>query len=198
LQSLGGRILVLGSTWPADERLWLPILGELVKRHADLRIVLCPHEPAPKRLAALETLLSAKGLATIRLSELMKNDDVSTGCPAVILVDSVGKLAEIYRAGHLAYVGGSFTTGVHNTMEPAVAGLPVLFGPRIQNAEEAGMLVAREAGFVTAEPPTALDHASKLLGDQELMRRTADAARGVVMDQRGAAQRSLALMRRYL
>lgn len=200
LGALGGRLLVLGSTWPPDERLWLPVLPELQRRQADLRIVLCPHEPTPSRLADLEARLGALALGSVRLSTLL---DRPAGAEtdadrAVILVDSVGVLAEIYRAGHLAYVGGSFTTGVHNTMEPAVASLPVLFGPRIENAEEAGLLVVRNAGFVTATPAAALACAARLLGDEDQRRRAGLAARQVVLDQRGAAARSLAVMRRYL
>lgn len=198
LRALKGRLLVLGSTWPPDERLWLPILAELARTHQDLRVVLCPHEPTPARLGAIEAQIAARGLVTVRLSALLDAAPPDVGPGTVILVDTVGVLAEIYRAGHLAYVGGSFTTGVHNTMEPAVAGLPVLFGPRIQNAEEAGLLVAREAGFVTAEAQAALACASRLLGDADLLARTGAAARQVVLDQRGAAERSLAVLRRFL
>ena len=62
----------------------------------------------------------------------------------VILVDSVGQLATLYRVGHIAFVGGGFTTGVHSVLEPAVCGLPVAFGPRYSNAVEATRLL--EAG----------------------------------------------------
>lgn len=214
LRALGGRLLVLGSTWPPDERLWLPVLGELRRQHPELRVVLCPHEPTPPRLAALEAQLAGRGLEVVRLSALLDGADAggrteTSADPAaaggdrptvapVILVDSVGVLAEIYRAGHLAYVGGSFTTGVHNTLEPAIASLPVLFGPRIHNAEEAGVLVARQAGFVVKNPPAALACALRLLGDAGSLRDAGAAAREVVLAQRGAAARSLAVMRPYL
>ena len=122
----------------------------------------------------------------------MAGDDGTTA--RVILVDSIGVLAEIYRSGHLAYVGGSFTTGVHNTMEPAVCSLPVLFGPRIRNAEEAGLLVDRGAGFVLREPAQALALADRLLGDDEERRRLGREAHRVVMEQRGATERSLAVL----
>ena len=195
LRAIGGRLLVLGSTWPPDEKLWLPVLPELLRRHPDLRVVLCPHEPLPERLADLERALAAADAPTVRLSTLM---DGAEGEARVVLVDSVGVLAEIYRAGCLAYVGGSFTTGVHNTMEPAIASLPVMFGPRIHNAEEAAVLVDREAGFVTERPEQALARADALLADPDLLARTGDAARQVVLDQRGATAKSLAVLRPYL
>jgi len=156
--------------------------------------VLTPHEPTPQRLAGLERRLDAAGLSHVRLSAL-------TGGGAsgrVVLTDSVGVLAEIYRSGHLAYVGGGFTTGVHNTMEPAVCSLPVWFGPRIGNAEEAGLLVRRGAGEVLGKPAEALAAASRLLADETERRRRGDLARQVVLDQRGATARSLALIEPWL
>jgi len=206
LQALGGRLLVLGSTWPPDEQLWLPVLPALLAACPEVRVVLTPHEPTAARLGALERGLAAAGLTCSRLSAVVAVDaaapgagagtgaDAGTGAPNVVLVDSVGQLAEIYRAGHLAYVGGSFTTGVHNTLEPAVAGLPVLFGPVIDNAAEAGELVRRGAGQVLRRPPEALAAALRLLGDDAAHRAAAAAARAVVLDQRGATARSLAVI----
>jgi len=198
LKNLGGRLLILGSTWPPDEKLWLPILPELLEKFPDLKVVLTAHEPLPHRLEALEKSLEKGKITHCRLSRLMETGATAQSKTRVILVDSIGVLAEIYRSGHLAYVGGSFTTGVHNTMEPAVASMPVLFGPRIHNAEEAGVLVARQAGFVLNEPAQALAQASKLLSDENLLQKTGAEARQVVLDQRGATQRSLRAIAPYL
>lgn len=198
LKSLGGRIFVLGSTWPPDEALWLPVLKELLDRFPDLRVVLTPHEPLEHRLLGLEKELGRRDIGCRRLSALMAAPAGPREAARVILVDSVGQLAEIYRSGDLAYVGGSFTTGVHNTMEPAVASMPVLFGPVIRNAEEAGMLVRRQAGWVLEKPDQALVQASRLLADPDLLRAAGLAARQVVLEQRGATERSMAVLRPYL
>ncbi len=197
LKSLGGRLLILGSTWPPDEKLWLPILKELLDRHTDLRIVLTPHEPRPHRLTSLQNILSEQNISTVLLSDLMTTDNGAHSA-RVILVDSIGVLAEIYRAGHLSYVGGSFTTGVHNTMEPAIGQMPVLFGPVIKNAEEAGLLVKAGAGFVLSEPEQALAKASELLSDADLLHDLGQKARDVVLAQRGATERSLAVLKPLL
>ena len=200
LKGLGGRLLILGSTWPPDEQLWLPALPQLLERFADLRVVLVPHEPLPERLTALEARLDRRKIPRLRLSRLLAADPPLTeNAPArCILVDSIGVLAEIYRAGSLAYVGGSFTTGVHNTMEPAVASLPVLFGPVIQNAEEAGLLVQRQAGQVLREPEDAITAVAALLADEARLASVGAAARQVVLDQRGATEKSLAVLAPYL
>jgi 3-deoxy-D-manno-octulosonic-acid transferase len=91
-------------------------------------------------------------------------------------------------------VGGAFTTGVHNTLEPAIAGLPVLFGPRIQNAPEAADLVDRGVAWVCSRPEDALAHATRLLTDPAALAAAGSAARQAVLDQRGATERSLAVI----
>ncbi len=207
LKAWGGPILVLGSTWPPDEKLWLPILPQLLQHHPGLKIILTPHEPRPDRLAKLESTLATSRIATIRLSQFLANPRTTnpepseaepSATPRVVITDSVGVLAEIYRAGDLAYVGGSFTTGVHNTMEPAVVGMPVLFGPVIRNAEEAGELVRRGAGFILNRPEQALALASKLLADPKQLRKLGAIARQVVLDQRGATSRSMTVIQKLL
>ncbi|MBU1677183.1 hypothetical protein KKA85_15560, partial [bacterium] len=112
LRSWGERRLILGSTWPRDEALWWPVLPRLLQADPGLNVVLVPHEPQPDRLAAIERTCRARGLRAQRLGEweMARRRDGGTRC---LLVDRVGVLAEIYRAGHVAYVGGSFTTGVH-------------------------------------------------------------------------------------
>jgi 3-deoxy-D-manno-octulosonic-acid transferase len=198
LRELGGRLLILGSTWPPDEDLWLPILGQLLDSIPDLRIVLTPHEPTGERLESLEGALDRRNILHRRLTALMA-DPRGEGDPArVVLTDSIGVLAEIYRAGHLSYVGGSFTTGVHNTMEPAVARMPVMFGPVIHNAEEAGLLVRRGAGFVLKKPAEALAVAADLLKDPARLEALGETARQVVLDQRGATARSMAMLEPYI
>jgi 3-deoxy-D-manno-octulosonic-acid transferase len=198
IRGLGGRILVLGSTWPPDEQLWLPVLPDLLAAHPDLRVVLVPHEPLPARLASLEHDLDGAGVSHVRLSGLMTTSAEVPRPERCVLGDSVGVLAEIYRAGTLAYVGGSFTTGVHNTLEPAIGGLPVLFGPVIQNAEEAGELVRRGAGWVVRRPQEALARTSALLGDAAALARAGAIAREVVLEQRGATEKSVAVLTPYV
>lgn len=194
LNRLPGRRLILGSTWPRDEALWLPVLKDLLRAQPDLRVVLTPHEPVPSRLQELQGSLDRQGVSWALLSDLMTSPPGTVPDPRTVLVDSVGVLAEIYRCGHLAYVGGSFTTGVHNTMEPAVAGLPVLFGPVIRNAAEAGQLVARGAGRIVRRPAEALQAATQLLNDPARLADLGRKARQVVLEQRGATEKSMGII----
>ncbi|HPF34130.1 MAG TPA: glycosyltransferase N-terminal domain-containing protein [Candidatus Krumholzibacteria bacterium] len=190
LRAWGGRPLVLGSTWPPDERLWWRALPELLSAHPDLKIVAVPHEPTDAHLAPIAQALDGLGLAPVRLSAFR-----GAGDPArAVVVDRVGVLAEIYAAGALAYVGGAFTTGVHSTLEPAAAGLPVLFGPRIHNAEEAHALIDADAGRVVRTPEEARAAAHAWLHDDAARAHAAAAARAVVDAQRGATERTVAMI----
>jgi 3-deoxy-D-manno-octulosonic-acid transferase len=141
-------VLVAGSTWPPDEALLHSALRAVRRELPGLRLVLAPHEPLDERLAALEALWRDAG--TERLTRFEARPAAP---PPVLLVDRVGRLAGLYRLGTLAYVGGAFTTGVHNVAEPAAAGLPVLFGPRYRNSAAARLLL--EGGLATVVPDAA-------------------------------------------
>lgn len=113
-------------------------------------------------------------------------------------MDTVGVLAEIYRATALSYVGGSFSTGVHNVLEPAVTGQPVLFGPRIHNAYEAERLVEHNAGFVVRDADAASRQLAHLLDDDRARRVAGQQAQRFVLEQGGATQASLELLLPYV
>jgi 3-deoxy-D-manno-octulosonic-acid transferase len=193
LASWGDERLVLGSTWPPDEALWWPVLPELLRERPGLRIVLVPHEPTPARVAGLLAAAARRGVPAAALSGW----DVAPQTPAgirLLVIDRVGVLAGIYRAATAAYVGGSFTTGVHSTLEPAAAAVPVGFGPRIANAEEAVALTQLGAGTIMRDPAGAAAWLRRQLEEPGARRRAGEAARGVVEAQRGAAARSVDLL----
>jgi 3-deoxy-D-manno-octulosonic-acid transferase len=123
-------VFVAGSTWPEDEDVLLPVLPELTVRH--VRVILVPHEISIGHLQDIEARLSSRGLSSVRFS-LAK----SWTAPDILIVDQVGILADVYRWGNVAFVGGSFKEKVHSVMEPLAAGLPVLVGPYHQNNREA-------------------------------------------------------------
>jgi 3-deoxy-D-manno-octulosonic-acid transferase len=131
--------LVAGSSWPADERQLLPAAARIAVE-IPLRVILAPHEPHEDHLRQAEQCARAVGLSCTRLSEVEMS---RAALPAVVLVDRVGVLADLYAIADVAFVGGAFHgSGVHSVVEPAALGVPVLFGPDHSNAEEAGELVA--------------------------------------------------------
>jgi 3-deoxy-D-manno-octulosonic-acid transferase len=130
------RVIIAGSTWPADEQLLARYLAE----HEDTKLVLVPHEIHQAHLHQLFQLFEGRHTRYTQANPL--NVDKSR----VLLVDTMGLLSSIYRYGHVAYIGGGFGVGIHNTLEAAVYGMPVIFGPKWQKFREAkGLLQAQAA-----------------------------------------------------
>jgi 3-deoxy-D-manno-octulosonic-acid transferase len=139
----GATVLIAGSTWPADEALLLPAFERVVEQHADYKLLLAPHEPTPQHLRQLLPRLPSRlpyclySQATVETARQAK----------ILIIDNIGMLNTLYRYGQVAYIGGGFGKGIHNTLEPAAFGLPVVFGPRYQKFEEARAFVAQKGAF---------------------------------------------------
>lgn len=130
------RVIVAGSTWPQDEQMFARYMEE----HEDVRLVLVPHEIHPAHLHQLFQYFEGR---YVRYTEA---SPMSLDKCRVLVVDSIGLLSSIYRYGHVAYIGGGFGVGIHNTLEAAVYGMPVVFGPNWQKFREAhGLLEAGAA-----------------------------------------------------
>ena len=188
------RRVVLGSTWPPDEKLWLPLLPRLLADDPGLGIVIAPHEPSPRRLGGIAARLDGLGIAHRRLDAAAADSDAAP----VLLVDRVGVLAGLYTGAVMAHVGGGFGDGVHSTLEPAGAGAPVTCGPRMAAAADAAAL--REAGALTVVrgPDDLAAAVKRWLGDPAARERAAAAAGAVVAGQAGAAARTADLLEELL
>lgn len=187
------KIVICGSTWPRDEAQLLPALSALMKSHGDLVAIIAPHEPLPGRIADLARWALSAGLPAGVVT-----DGVGDPPPRVVLIDTVGILAETYRLGDVAYIGGSFSTGVHSVIEPAIEGLPVVFGPMHDNSFEALCLIEAGAGFAAAGVGDIHDHLERLLYDGEARTRAGEAARRYVESQLGATDKCMAAIEEYL
>jgi 3-deoxy-D-manno-octulosonic-acid transferase len=195
IAAAGRRWIVAGSTWPKDEAVVVPGFAALHRAHPDAGLILVPHEPTETRLAEIREALRRENLPFRLLSSL---DDGTAVPEPVVVADGIGYLAELYRAGTIAYVGGSFTTGVHNVMEPAVLGLPVFFGPRIDNSLEARKLVDLGSGAVARTAGDFASAVSALLDDDKLLRGKGETASRFVRSGCGAALRCVDVIERCL
>jgi 3-deoxy-D-manno-octulosonic-acid transferase len=187
--------IVAGSTWPRDEEIVIPGFAAFAGAHPEAGLIIVPHEPTAERLEAIVSALAASGLPARLLSSLA---DGAPPAERVVVADGVGFLAELYRSGTVAYVGGSFTTGVHNVMEPAVLGLPVLFGPRIDNSYEARRLVELGSAAVVRTPGDLARELGVALGDPALTATRGAAAARFIRNHCGAASRCVDLVETYL
>ena len=185
--------LVAGSTWPSDDAVLMPACAELRRAHPELRVIAAPHEPEEGAMRALEERARAAGWRTARLGGIERGG--GAGDADLVVVDRVGVLAELYTVGDFAWVGGGFHgAGLHSVLEPAAAGLPVVFGPRHRSAPAAGELLARGGAAVVTDPAAAAAVLGAWLSDPSARASAGGAARDYIRGHRGAAARSAALL----
>ena len=130
-------LLLLEKTVFEDENIIMNSIVSLMKELNDLSLIWAYHEPKNRYLDSAETFFRSKDFSVERLSKTNPDKLKARVC----LVDSIGQLANLYWYGQIAYIGGGFSTGVHNVMEPAIARLPIFFGPRYNNSNEAEELI---------------------------------------------------------
>ncbi|MET0573646.1 MAG: glycosyltransferase N-terminal domain-containing protein [Pedobacter agri] len=131
----GSPTLICGSTWPEDEIL----LSVLPGKYPDWKFIIAPHEIHERHIENIEKLF-ATGI--IRFSVLGKQAPESNLHPSVLIIDNIGMLSSLYQYGKVAYIGGGFGAGIHNTLEAAAFGKAVIFGPKYDKFQEAKDLIA--------------------------------------------------------
>lgn len=188
----GKKVLVIGSSWREDEEVLLPACLQLFTRHPELLVLLVPHEPTLENLERIEASINGSA-ASIRFSNLQDYQGEK-----IILIDSIGILMPLYRHAHLAFVGGSFRGGVHNVLEPASYGIPVLLGPHHANSQEAVEMVQRGAAFAAPDAETLRLRMEQLLDDDRTREAVGEKALAVVQHNIGATERFLSYLEQVL
>src|SRR5690606_31038237 len=124
------KLIVAGSTWPDDEEILVKFIDENLPD--DWKLIFAPHNIKEKEILSLsEAIQKPTAIYT-------KSDQNQIENSQILILDTIGMLTKIYAYSDLSYVGGGFTkTGVHNTLEPAVFGVPIIFGPNYENYFEA-------------------------------------------------------------
>jgi len=151
------NVIVAGSTWPKDEE----ILVRYLKLHPETKLILVPHEVHSSHIAGISGMLDGK---FIRYSEATPENVKTTNC---LVVDIIGILSSIYRYANVAYIGGGFGVGIHNTLEAAVYGIPVVFGPNYMKFREARELIAIGGAFSITNYSILETQFDRLLTDNE-------------------------------
>lgn len=176
------NVFVGGSTWPDDEKL----LSKVIEQFKDWKFIIAPHEIKPDKLKTFESLLPEKSY--MRYSDLEKNGvSYETGKWRVLIIDNIGMLSSLYQYGRIAYIGGGFGVGIHNTLEAAAFGLPVIFGPNYKRFLEAKMLIAEKAAFSIRDEEELLEVMTKLQ-ENDFRRESGSAAKRLVSDNTGATE----------
>jgi 3-deoxy-D-manno-octulosonic-acid transferase len=175
--------LIAGSTWPADEKHIIPALADLCKKFPDLRIIVVPHELHENHLQDIESVFARAGIKTERFTNFSGSQRATAN---VVVFNTIGLLSRLYKQTNLAYIGGSFGKGIHNVMEPAVFGQPVLFGPNHLNSHEAGELLKIGAAFRITNQQEFYDSVALLIRDANLLNAMGEKAKNLIYNKIGA------------
>lgn len=176
---------IAGSVWPEDDEVILDTLLELIRSQPNLGLTWVPHEPNMRYIRKTLELFRKKGLSPKLFSQNRK--DVVEA--RVLVMDKVGYLSRLYWQGRIAYVGGGFTTGIHNVMEPAIARLPTFFGPKYHNSHAAEELLENGGGFSIRTKTEFGETITRLLDDEQFYLNSSAAATQVIHNNVGSATR---------
>ncbi|TKC04458.1 3-deoxy-D-manno-octulosonic acid transferase [Pedobacter frigoris] len=174
------KVFIAGSTWPPDEQL----LSKLVLQHPDWTFIIAPHEIDNAHILEIQKLIPE----AIRYTEMPANPEKSQ----VLIVDNIGLLSSIYRYGDIVYIGGGFGVGIHNTLEAAAFGIPVIFGPKYDKFQEAKDLISIGAASSISNFEE-LDNAFEKL----IANNAAERAKKYVMSKIGSTDQILTHISKY-
>ncbi len=135
------KVFIAGSTWSHDEKL----IAQLTTKFPQWKFIIAPHEISESRINAVEKLFPG----ATKYSALKENTKLADS--QVLIIDNIGLLSSLYQFADVAFIGGGFGVGIHNTLEAAVFNLPVIFGPNFSRFREARDLVNIEAAFSIKE-----------------------------------------------
>ncbi len=187
-------VWIAGSTHRGEEEIVLDAFLRLRASHPSLVLVLAPRHP--ERAPEVERLIRMRGLEPIRRTTLPNR----AGTNSVIVLDTVGELAQLYHMASMVFVGGSLIPwGGHNMLEPALRRKPVLFGPHTANFRESAELLLNAGGAFLVRDCLELETAvHRLLQDPALRRATGEAGFRAVASRQGAMRDTLELLSRLV
>jgi 3-deoxy-D-manno-octulosonic-acid transferase len=190
------RVWIAGSTHRGEEEAVLTAHAAAAAEHSGLTLVLAPRHP--ERVGEVLALVSARGYRGVERSRLPAERNRFT--QDVIVVDTVGELAQMYALGEVVFVGGSLVPrGGHNVLEPALRRKPVLMGPHTDNFREAASLLTASGGAVVVHDAAAMGlELRRLLADPALAARRGEAGFAAVASHHGAVRQTLDLVARAL
>ena len=177
------KVFVAGSSWPPDENIFIPFFNE----HKDWRLLIAPHVIAEEHLKLILSLI--KGKKVVRYTQTTPEEAAEAD---VLIIDCFGLLSSMYNYGDVAYIGGGFGVGIHNTLEAAVWNMPVIFGPNNKKFQEAQGLLKSGGGFEINTYEDFSGLMSPLMNDETFLKQAGDKAGTFVAHLAGATDKVLA------
>ena len=177
------KVFVAGSSWPPDENIFIPFFNE----HKDWRLLIAPHVIAEEHLKLILSLIKDKKV--VRYTQTTPEEAAEAD---VLIIDCFGLLSSMYNYGDVAYIGGGFGVGIHNTLEAAVWNMPVIFGPNNKKFQEAQGLLKSGGGFEINTYEDFSGLMSSLMNDETFLKQAGDKAGAFVAHLAGATDKVLA------
>ena len=177
------KVFVAGSSWPPDENIFIPFFNE----HKDWRLLIAPHVIAEEHLKLILSLI--KGKKVVRYTQTTPEEAAEAD---VLIIDCFGLLSSMYNYGDVAYIGGGFGVGIHNTLEAAVWNMTVIFGPNNKKFQEAQGLLKSGGGFEINTYEDFSGLMSSLMNDETFLKQAGDKAGAFVAHLAGATDKVLA------
>lgn len=177
------KVFVAGSSWPPDENIFIPFFNE----HKDWRLLIAPHVIAEEHLKLILSLI--KGKKVVRYTQTTSEEAAEAD---VLIIDCFGLLSSMYNYGDVAYIGGGFGVGIHNTLEAAVWNMPVIFGPNNKKFQEAQGLLKSGGGFEINTYEDFSGLMGSLMNDETFLNQAGDKAGAFVAHLAGATDKVLA------
>lgn len=172
-------VLIAGSTWREDEKIISAVMPE------GFKLIIAPHETDEKHIE--EICRQFSGFSTLRYS---KADERNISSAQVLIIDNIGMLSSLYRYAEIAFIGGGFGKGIHNILEAATFGLPVIFGPNYEKFSEAKELIKLGGAFSIADK-NEFEKIILLLKDQQVLKTASHISRYYVESRTGATGKIL-------
>ena len=177
------KVFVAGSSWPPDENVFIPFFNE----HKDWRLLIAPHVIAEEHLKLILSLIKDKKV--VRYTQTTPEEAAEAD---VLIIDCFGLLSSMYNYGDVAYIGGGFGVGIHNTLEAAVWNMPVIFGPNNKKFQEAQGLLKSGGGFEINTYEDFSGLMTSLMNDETFLKQAGDKAGTFVAHLAGATDKVLA------
>ncbi len=170
---------VAGSSWGPDEEIFIKYFNE----HPEMKLVIAPHVVSDSHLKEIMEKLNRP---CIRYTEATEENVTKADC---LIIDCYGLLSSIYRYGEISYIGGGFGVGIHNVLEAAVYGIPVIFGPNNKKFREAQHLLRQKGGFEITGYEDFEQLMNRFLSDEAYLKQSGKAAGDYVSGNAGATDK---------
>ena len=172
------QLFIAGSTWKPDEEL----LIEFINQNPNIKFIIAPHEVSESNINRIHQLLKTPAIS------FSKIDKTEIDNYQVLIIDSIGLLSSLYQYGNVAYIGGGFGVGIHNILEAATFGMPIIFGPNYKKFKEAVDLISNGGAFSITNFNELESTFNNLITDKKLLKNSSGNSKNYVTKNVGSTK----------